>query len=108
MKYYGLDIHKKYSVYTVIDERGVILEQGRIPNEPQAFARIMNHSCEGAKVVMEATCNWYYIYDLLEGMVEEVCIAHPLRTKAIASARVKTDKVDATILSLSPMFPPGR
>jgi transposase len=99
MKYYGIDIHKKYSVYTAIDERGVILEQGRIPNEPQAFARIMNHSPEGAKAVIEATCNWYYIHDILEGMVAEVCVAHPLRTRAIASARVKTDKVDATTLA---------
>ena len=99
MKYYGIDIHKKYSVYAAIDERGVILEQGRIPNEPQAFARVMNHSAEGSKAVIEATCNWYYVHDLLEGMVEEVCVAHPLRTKAIASARVKTDKVDATTLA---------
>ena len=99
MKYYGIDIHKKYSVYTAIDERGMILQQGRIPNEPQAFARVMNHSAEGAKAVIEATCNWYYIHDLLEGMVEEVYVAHPLRTKAIASARVKTDKVDAITLA---------
>jgi transposase len=32
-------------------------------------------------------------------MVDEVVIAHPLRTKAIASAKVKTDKIDATTLA---------
>jgi len=38
----------------------------------------MNHAIEEAKAVIEATCNWYYIHGLLEGMVEEVCVAHPL------------------------------
>lgn len=82
-----------------MDQHGTILDQGRITNEPEAFARIMNHSQEKAKAVIEATCNWYYIHDLLEDMVEEVVVAHPLRTKAIASARIKTDKIDATTLA---------
>lgn len=99
MKYYGIDIHKKYSVYTAIDGRGAILEQGKIANDPKAFAQVMNHSTEASKVVIEATSNWYYIYDLLEGMADEVCLAHPLATKAIASAKVKTDKIDATTLA---------
>jgi len=99
MKYYGMDIHKKYSVFTAVDEKGTILEQGRIPNEKEAIASVMNHSDGEAKVVIEATSNWYYLYDLLEGMGNDVCLANPLQTKAIASARVKTDKVDAETLA---------
>ncbi len=99
MKYYGIDIHKKYSVYTLINEEGVVLERGKIANEPEAFARVMNHSTEKAKAVIEAIGNWYYIHDLLEELIEEVYVAHPQRTKDIASARVKTDKVDATTLA---------
>ncbi len=55
MRYYGIDIHKKYSVYTAVDKRGVILEQGKIPNEPQASARVMDHSGKESKAVIEAT-----------------------------------------------------
>ena len=101
MQYYGIDIHKKYSTYTVVDERGQIMNQGRIDNNVEAFRRVMNASCSagGSKAVIEATSNWYYIHDLLEGMVDEVMVAHPMRTKAIAAARIKTDKIDATTLA---------
>jgi len=99
MKYYGMDIHKKYSVFTAMDEKGNILEQGRIPNEKETLTKVMSHAPGEAKVVIEATSNWYYLYDLLENMGNDVCLANPLQTKAIASARVKTDKVDATTLA---------
>lgn len=99
MEYYGIDIHKKYSTYTRVDEQGKIMEQGKINNNAQEFQSVLNCSARRAKVVIEATSNWYYIHDLIENMVEEVVVAHPLRTKAIASAKVKTDKIDATTLA---------
>jgi len=99
MNYYGIDIHKKYSVYTVVNEAGTILDQGRIENNWQAFKQMTDTAGGGTKAVIEATTNWYYIHDLLEGMVDKVVVAHPLKTKAIASARIKTDKIDATTLA---------
>jgi transposase len=65
-------------------------------------------------VAMEATTNTWAIVDLLEPFVAEVVVSNPMRTKAIASAKVKTDKVDATILAqllrcdfLPPVWIPG-
>lgn len=53
------------------------------------------------KVVLESTGNWMYVESLLEAqeLVEDIALAHPLEVKAIAHAKVKTDKVDATILA---------
>jgi len=99
MKYYGIDIHKKYSVYTAVDHKGVILKQGRIANEPELFKELMQDNQDETRAVIEATANWGYIHDILEDLVDDVVIAHPLRTKAIASARIKTDKIDATTLA---------
>ena len=48
---------------------------------------------------MEATGNWMWLYELLEDQCPDVVLAHPLRTKAIASARIKRDKSDATTLA---------
>lgn len=48
---------------------------------------------------MEATCNWAYLYESLEDLADEILLAHPLKVKAIASARIKTDKIDAGILA---------
>lgn len=48
---------------------------------------------------MEATYGWEWLAELLEDAGYELHLAHPLRTKAIASARVKTDAVDARTLA---------
>jgi len=48
---------------------------------------------------MEATRNWYYLYDIMEDMVDRVHLAHPLKTRAIAHARIKTDKISSSILA---------
>src|SRR5918993_5908504 len=50
-------------------------------------------------VAVEATYGWEWLAELLEHEGRELHLAHPLRTKAIASARVKTDAVDACTLA---------
>jgi transposase len=50
-------------------------------------------------VALEATRNWYWVYDVLEEMSEEVKLAHPAKISLIAEAVVKTDKIDANIIA---------
>jgi transposase len=98
MLYYGLDVHKKYTTYCVMDDEGKILREGRCFNEDLPHHSVF--SLEGRKrAVMEAGGNWYYVYDLLEPVVDELLLAHPLRVRAIAAARVKTDIIDARTLA---------
>lgn len=96
MRNVGLDVHQKYTWFTEVDERGVTLRQGKVNNEELAS---LFSDGEARRVVMEAGRNWYHLYELLEGVVEEVQMAHPLRVKAIAAAKVKTDKVDSLTLA---------
>jgi hypothetical protein len=49
--------------------------------------------------VVEATSNWGYVYDVVEPWVAEIVLAHPLRVKAISSAKVKTDRIDGDTLA---------
>ena len=49
--------------------------------------------------MLEASGNWCAAYDTLVAAGAEVKLAHPARVKAIASARIKTDKIDARILA---------
>lgn len=97
MECIGLDVHRHYTYYTRVDETGRVLAQKKVANEalPEAIAPL-NPPC---RAVLEATGNWGYIADLLEPLVEEVVLAHPLQVRAIAAAKVKTDKIDATILA---------
>ena len=49
---------------------------------------------------MEACWNWGLIHDELEELecVEEVVLAHPYKTRLIADAQIKTDRLDAHAL----------
>lgn len=95
----GLDVHKKYSYFTVMNEQGKILLQGKIANDQKSFKSFFRDLKGPVQVVMEAGRNWYYFYELLEGLVSEVKLAHPLKTRAIAEAKIKTDKIDSSILA---------
>ncbi len=97
MESIGLDVHRHYTVYTRVDETGRIVAQERVANE--ALPEVIGQIDPPCRAVLEATGTWGYIADLLEPVVEEVVLAHPLQVRAIAAAKVKTDKIDATILA---------
>ena len=98
MNYVGIDIHKRYSVLVALDERGRELKRCRINgNTAFGFAQFFSGLDGKSKVVVEACWNWGRIYDLLSEIeqVEEVVLAHPLKTRLIADAQIKTDGLDA-------------
>jgi transposase len=51
------------------------------------------------EVALEATCNTHAIVRLLAPRVARVVVSNPQKTRAIAEAKVKTDKVDAEVLA---------
>jgi len=51
------------------------------------------------EVAIEATCNTHAIVRLIAPRVARVVISNPMKTRAIAEAKVKTDKVDAEVLA---------
>ena len=53
----------------------------------------------GVPVAVESTMNWIPFYENLESLGCKVALSNPLQTKAIASARIKNDKVDSRILA---------
>jgi len=54
---------------------------------------------EGSSIAPEATSSWHYFYELAEGMKLDISLAHPLKTRAIAEARIKTGRIDPTTLA---------
>jgi transposase len=97
--YVGVDYHKRYSVTSTMDEQGTILAQQRLSNDPETLTRFVAGLPADTKIALEATGNWYYFYELLENKSPQVYLAHPLKTRVIAEARIKTDKIDATMLA---------
>jgi len=99
MYYVGLDIHKKYCISAVMDKEGKMIYRGRIESKPEALRQYFKGLEEPCHVAMEACYNWGYFLDVLENVTEEISLAHPLKTRLIAEARIKTDAIDAKVLA---------
>lgn len=95
----GLDLHKAKSFVTRLDRRGRVLEQQELAHADGAFQAYLRRVPRDTRIAVEATGNWMWLYELIEARCPDVVLAHPLKTKAIASARIKTDKIDATTLA---------
>ena len=96
----GIDLHRKRSHVAVLDER----RQRSCSRGGSSTTRRRSSSCSRGSMASPrsrsrrptAGSGWP---TFLEEAGYELHLAHPLRTKAIASARVKTDAVDARTLA---------
>ncbi|MEW6555019.1 MAG: IS110 family transposase [Actinomycetota bacterium] len=100
MLHAGMDMHKRFSVVTVVDDDGKEVVAGRkLENQEEEHLAFFKGLGEEARVVLEAGQNWMWMCDLLDDCGIENILCHPLKTKAIATAKIKTDKLDSRILS---------
>ena len=97
-KYIGIDVHKRTCHATVMDGKGRVTKQEKFLNEREEFERILK-GIDDAEIAMEASCCWQPAYELLESMEYEVKLAHPLKTRIIAEAKIKTDATDSEALA---------
>ena len=99
MPFAAFDIHLKSVEAVLTDDAGAILFRHNFPATREAledFAR--RHLTPQHRVALEATFHTWAIAAVLEPFVAEVVVSNPLRTRAIAEAKIKTDRVDATVL----------
>lgn len=95
----GVDYHKKFSYMVVKDERGNNLRSGQVVNQRASIESFLAPFTKDSKAVLESCRNWCVMHDWLEDIVDETVLANPFKVKAIAEARIKTDKIDANILA---------
>jgi transposase len=101
--YVGIDVHKKYCQAALMSEQGKITHELRFDNTQQGATSLIDLARSidpQVQVVVEPSANfWIRIYDKLEDEGVEVKLSNPSRTKAIAEARIKTDRIDAKTLA---------
>jgi transposase len=96
----GLDIHRRIVQACLLDDAGQCVAQHRFNLSRQSLLDFAQQQLTpGDRVVVEATTNTWAVVALLKPHVAEVVVSNPLATKAIASAKIKTDKVDARVLA---------
>jgi len=98
MKYIALDCHKQYDHATMIDSETGEIKNKKLAHIKEEFREFIGDRA-GTRMVIESCRDWSRTYELSEDLVEEVILAHPLKVKAIASAKIKTDKIDSQILA---------
>jgi len=97
--YVGMDVHRKRSQVAIIDAAGAQQRNRNLANDPAKLVPVLGALPPGTPVAFEAAYGWGWLVDLLEELELEPHLVHPSRCKAIASARLKNDKVDAATLA---------
>lgn len=101
--YVGVDVHKKVCRAAMTNDEGELVEEFSFMNSKKGIEDFMmkiEAFKERVLVAVESTANlWIRLYDSLEDHGVQVVLSNPSKTRLIAEARVKTDKVDARILA---------
>ena len=99
-RFVGLDLARATVQVAILDEHGHQLRNQKLPLRREELERFIPATLEPTdEVAVEATGNTWAVVDLLTPHVARVVVSNPLRTRAIASAKIKTDKVDARVLA---------
>jgi transposase len=97
--YVGIDVHRKRSQVAVVAGDGKVQLNRNVVNGSEPMLRLIGDLPAGTPVAFESAFGWGWLIELLEDYGFDPHMVHPLRCKAIASARLKNDKVDAAILA---------
>ncbi len=79
----GCDAHKHFSLFTVLDEAGQLVQQVRIGHVPGAIGDFLSQFPEGTPVALETVGNWYWIVDEIEAAACIPLLAHAAKAKVM-------------------------
>lgn len=97
MRFIGLDVGRDFAHVAVVEGGGPARRLPRVAMaDLRAFAATLGP--EDA-VALEASTNTWALADLVGAHAGRVVVSNPLRTRAIASAKRKTDDIDAATLA---------
>ncbi len=94
----GLDVHKNFCQAIIMTEKGEIIKEAKIRTTREDILNFYSSYPE-ITIAMEACYAYEPIYDVLDNAGYKVKLSHPSKTKAIAYAKVKTDRIDAKVLA---------
>jgi transposase len=100
LRFVGCDVHKRTAVFTILLADGKLFATYAVPVTREALAAFAERQLTREdRLAMEATTNTWAVAGVLRPFVEEIVIGNPLKVRAIAEAKIKTDKVDSRVLA---------
>jgi transposase len=100
MIHVGVDLHQRFCYMTALEASGKIVQAGPVMNEKLALRRYFRQfRGQEVQVAVEACGFWPGFREVVEPEVKRLVLVHPQRVKAIASAKLKNDRVDSATLA---------
>jgi transposase len=99
-RFVGIDLHKEVATFHILSHDGSSLKSGSFlvdPGSIREFASV--HLLSTDNLAVEVTSNTWAFVRLVKPYVSNIVVSNPMKTKAIAEANIKTDKVDALVLA---------
>jgi transposase len=97
--YLGIDVHKKWCVYTEIDSTGKVVNQGRFDNTFEEVSIFASRLTSKIHVVLEPVLNYLWLLDQFEPYAGSIHVATPFKVRVIAESKAKSDRYDARMLA---------
>ena len=100
MIHVGVDLHQRFCYMTALNARGKKMQAGSVTNEKAALRKYFRQfRGQAVQAAVEACGFWPAFREVVEPEVERLVLVHPQRVKAIASAKLKNDRVDSETLA---------
>jgi transposase len=98
-RWFGLDLAKRETQLAVLDSKGKQVFSKRFATTRDEFLRLASELRIGDTVALEVTTNSTSIARLIrDNSKAKIIVSNPIKTKVIAEAKIKTDKIDARVL----------
>ena len=99
-RWFGLDLAKRETQLSTLDRTGSQIFTNRFPTTREQFLALAAELRETDTVALEVTTNSNSIARLIrDNSKAKVIVSNPIKTKIIAQAKIKTDKIDAVLLA---------
>lgn len=98
----GIDLHKSFSYWTLINNNRDVLFQGKVTtSEEDTRAALQNLPVAASELqaAIEPVTQWGWYAEVLEKEGVSVKLVHPVKSKLIATSKLKNDKVNSSILA---------
>mgnify|MGYP001037839085 CR=1 FL=1 len=90
----AFDSHKRYTLCSVADDTGRIVEEVRIEHARGAITGYLSRFPSGEAVAVETIGSWYWIVDEIEAAGLVPLLVHARKAKLMMGCVNKTDKLD--------------
>lgn len=94
MEIISFDSHKRYTVCSVENEKGEIIDERRIDHERGALRAHLERFTPGSSVAVETIGNWYRIVDEIEEAKMKPLLVNARKAKMMMCNANKTDRLD--------------